>query len=236
MTIMDPKQLLGREIAKLVQDKQTLGLGTGSTADEATKAIGERIKAEKLTVYGVPTSDRTAALASKVGFKIRDLSEELLDWGYDGADEVERATLNILKGGGGAMTREKLVAKKCQRWIVLIDESKLVDKLGGKFPIPVEVVEEQMQRVIENIFEKYQPSDIAIRQRSGEKRWYRTDFGNTVIDVKVTPGMVKPEWESEWERMPGVVGSGLFLGGYADEVWVGHSDGHLEKIPGAGKR
>lgn len=231
---MDPKKLLGQEIARLVKNNEILGLGTGSTADEATKAIGERIKKEKLTVYGVPTANRTAELAVSVGIKVRDLGEEILDWGFDGADEVERVTLNILKGGGGAMTREKLVAKKCRRWIVIVDESKLVDQLGSKIGIPIEVVEEQMPRVIENIFEKYQPIDIAIRQKKQGSGQYRTDFGNPVLDVKVTPGTIKPQWEREWERLPGVVGTGLFLGGYADWVWVGKGDGTIEKLKTAG--
>lgn len=232
---MDPKKLLGREIAKLAADNQVIGLGTGSTANEAIIAIGDRVKKEALNIYGVPTSNRSGELAQTLGITIIHLGEKPIDWGFDGADEVEKTTLNILKGGGGAMTREKSIAKKCGRWIVMVDESKIVDKLGTKFPIPIEVQIDQMTRVIENLYEKYQPLDIIPRKKPDGSQ-YLTDFGNPVLDIRVVPGSIKDAWEKDWEMMPGVVGTGLFLGGYPDEVWIGKVTEEIEKIKGTGKR
>jgi ribose 5-phosphate isomerase A len=254
MPSLTPKQILGSEIAKKVQNNQVIGLGTGSTAKEAIKAIGERIQNEKLVVYGAPTSNRAEELAKNVGIiivndsispfnnssqpplNLRGGDNFPIDWGFDGADEVEQETLNILKGGWGCMTREKLVAKKCQHWIVMVDPSKFVDELGKRFPIPVEVQEDQMHRVIENLYEKYQPVDITVRQNKDGSGEFRTDFGNPIIDVKVAPGSIQREWEKEWEMMPGIVGTGLFLGGYPNEVWIGKNDGIIQKLPGPGNR
>lgn len=232
---MNAKQLLGSEIAKLIVTGQTVGLGTGSTATEGIKAIGERVKKEGITVYGVPTSNASEQLAQELGIMIENDRNKQIDWGFDGSDEVEIGTLNLLKGGGGAMTREKLIAKRCKRWIILVDESKMVHHLGEKFPVPIEVKEDQLFRILENIFESYNPIDITVRMRDNGTQFI-TDFGNPIIDVKLTPGSVDDKWEYEWERIPGVVGTGLFLGGYPDEVWIGNVDGRIEKIKGKGVR
>ena len=232
---MNIKQLLGKEIGKLIIDGQTVGLGTGSTAVEGIKAIGERIKKEGIVVHGVPTSNASEQLAKEMGIVIENDRNKQIDWGFDGSDEVEIGTLNLLKGGGGAMTREKLIAKRCKKWIVIVDESKTVTQLGEKFSIPVEVKEDQMFRIQENIFESYNPLDITVRMKDDGTQFV-TDFGNMIIDVKVAPGAVKDTWEYEWERIPGVVGTGLFLGGYPDEDWIGKADGTIEKIKGPGER
>ena len=235
MTNLSSKHILGQAIARQVKHNQVLGLGTGSTAEEAIEAIGFRLKGEGIRVFGVATSNRCEELAKNVGIEIIQSGEKPINWGFDGADEVEKETFNLLKGGWGSMTREKSVAKKCPRWIVIVDQSKLVSQLGEKFPIPVEVKEDQMHRVIENLYERYQPVDIVIRQKKDGTGEFRTDFGNPVIDVKVAPGSIKNEWEKEWEMIPGVVGTGLFLGGYPDEVWVARGEG-IEKVSGLGKR
>ncbi len=243
---MNVKQILGNEIASLVQDGDVLGLGTGSTAEEAIKHIGDRVKGLGIRVYGVSTSNRCEDLAKRVGIEIIKLGDPStllrmnpsgfkINWGFDGADEVEKGTLNLLKGGWGCMTREKSVAKKCQRWIVVVTESKLVDKLGETFPIPLEVREDQMHRIIENLYEKYQPLDVTVRQNK-DGGPFLTDFGNPILDMKVTPGSIQPNWEKELEMLPGIVGTGLFLGGYPDEVWVGQENGEIKKQSGLGKR
>lgn len=246
---MNPKQMLGSEIAKRVQDGDVLGLGTGSTAEEGIKAIESRIMNHELReIYGVPTSNKTEALARSVGINIIKLGDPStpfipsnvegvrMTWGFDGADEVEKGTLNLLKGGGGAMTREKSIAKKCPKWIVIVDESKLVNHLGETFPIPLEVREDQMHRIIENLYEKYHPLDVTVRQNKENTGPFLTDFGNLILDMKVSQGSIKPSWEKELEMLPGIVGTGLFLSGYPDEVWVGRSDGTVEKLTGPGKR
>lgn len=232
---MDIKKLLGQEIARQVKQGQVIGLGSGSTAEAAILKIGDRVKKEGLKVFGVATSERVEKLARKLGIVTGELGKKDIDWGFDGADEVEVGTLNLLKGGGGAMTREKIIAEKCPRWIIIVDESKLVDQLGKHHPIPIEVHQDQMGRVMENIYEKYSPLDISQRLNA-DGGFFLTDFGNFIIDVKVAPGSIKEEWEKEWEMIPGVVGTGLFLGGYPDEVWVGKKDGLIDKIKGLDKR
>ncbi len=256
------KDILGEATARYAANGQIIGLGSGSTSERAIKAIGDRIKKEGLTIFGIATSNKVEQLAKEVGITTEKLGNRQIDWGFDGADEVEKGTLNLLKGGGGAMTREKSVAKKCPQWIIIVDESKLVNQLGEKFPVPVEVQADQMGRVIENLYEKYQPLDIQTRLKTAgpalgfppvgapnvraagtlppaspaSANLYFTDFGNPIIDVKVVPGSIKNEWEREWEMIPGVVGTGLFLGGYPDEVWVAYGDARIEKIRGKGKR
>ncbi len=124
-----------------IKNGMIVGLGTGSTAFHAVNAIGDRMKAEGLSIIGVPTSSRTADQARGLGITLASLEDRpSLDLAIDGADEIELSTLNLIKGAGGALLQEKLVEVSAARLIIIADETKKVDKLGARFAIPVEVV------------------------------------------------------------------------------------------------
>jgi len=124
----------------LVESGMIVGLGTGSTAALAVDALGKRVK-DGLRIIGVPTSEHTAAQARGLGIPISSLAEHTeLDLTIDGADEIQLGTLDLIKGRGGALLREKVVASSSRRLIIIADDTKLVDRLGTKFEVPVEVV------------------------------------------------------------------------------------------------
>ncbi len=139
MNADDQKRIAGEHAANLVEEGMIVGLGTGSTAEKAVHALGRRFK-EGLKFTGVPTSDETGQLAQSYGIPLVRLDElEVLDLTIDGSDEVD-PQLELIKGHGGALVREKLVARTGRRFIVIVDESKLVERLGQHMPVPVEVV------------------------------------------------------------------------------------------------
>ena len=124
-----------------IENKMVLGLGSGSTASLAIALIGQRVAADGLEVVGIPTSERTAALARKVGVPLTDFARHRrIDLTIDGADQIEQGTLSLIKGLGGAMLREKIVAEASTRMIVVADHTKLVKQLGSATPLPVEIV------------------------------------------------------------------------------------------------
>ena len=134
------KSAAAEAAASLVEDGMVVGLGSGSTASLAVAAIGRRVRAG-LRITGIPTSEKTAAQARALGIPLATLEEcERIHLTIDGADEVERTTLNLIKGLGGALLREKIVAGATERFVVVVDERKLVDRLGTRGPVPVEVV------------------------------------------------------------------------------------------------
>jgi ribose 5-phosphate isomerase A len=131
------KQAAAEAAVALVEDGMVLGLGTGSTATLAVDALGLRVK-QGLRIVGVPTSEHTAAQARGLGIPISSLAEQPeLDLTIDGADEIQRGTLALIKGRGGALLREKMVASASRRLAIIADETKLVDRLGAHFAVPV---------------------------------------------------------------------------------------------------
>ena len=141
LTQNELKKLAAEEAVKRVESGMVVGLGTGSTAAFAVSAIGERMQAEGLKIIGVPTSTRTFEQAQSLGIPLATLEEQpKLDLAIDGADEIELSSLNLIKGAGGALLREKLVEVSADRLIIIADASKKVGKLGEKFALPVEVV------------------------------------------------------------------------------------------------
>src|SRR5579863_5279329 len=134
------KQTAAESAVALVEDGMILGLGTGSTAKLAVAAIGKRVQ-QGLRVTGIPTSEFTGAQARSLGIPVSSIDQHpQIDLTIDGADEVELGTLNLIKGRGGALLREKIVASASRRLVIIVDESKLVDRLGSHFALPVELV------------------------------------------------------------------------------------------------
>ncbi len=214
----DPKQVSGTYAANLVQDGMAVGLGTGSTARFAILRLGERVK-EGLNIVAIPTSEASAKLATELGIKLVGFNDVThLDITIDGADEID-GNFYMLKGGGGALLREKVVASLTKRQVCIVDPNKSVEKLG-KFPLPVEVVKfgwEVVARCIEAMGGKY-----TVRQRDGQS--YVTDNGNYILDCDFYPIENPPELEKALKMLPGVVEVGLFIN-LAHTLIMGHPSG-----------
>lgn len=217
------KELVAREIASRVKDGDVLGIGTGSTVDLALKEIGERIRGEGLTVSALTTSYQSAMSCGQFGICLLDpLSYEgELTWGFDGADEVD-SKLRLIKGRGAAMLREKIVAERCRAFVVIIDDSKLVSRLGERCPVPVEVIPEALHSVKRRLL-SFGATSIVLRDAlPGKHGPVITEKGNVVLDV-VLPS-ISEDAEREIKGIAGVVETGLFLT-QASEVVVGGKDG-----------
>ncbi len=201
------KEAAGRAAARLVQDGDVVGLGTGSTAYFAVIALGERVKAG-LKIIGIPTSVATADLARRVGIPLTTLDEHPeIDITIDGADEVD-PKLNLIKGGGGALTREKVVATASKKMVVVADSGKVVKTLG-KFPLPVEVIA-FARTVIEKKIAALGGSPKLRMKADGSP--YLTDNGNEILDCSFGKISDPAALARELSEMPGVVEHGLFIG------------------------
>jgi ribose 5-phosphate isomerase A len=217
------KELAGRAAAQLVRDSEIVGLGTGSTAYFTVIALGERMKAG-LKIIGIPTSEATASLARSVGIPLTTLDKKPeIDITIDGADEFD-PHLNLIKGGGGALTREKVVASASKKMVVVADSSKAVPVLG-KFPLPVEVIT-FARTVVENKIATL-GGHPKLRQRPDGSPFI-TDNGNQILDCsfgKITDTAALARALSD---MPGIVEHGLFIG-IAKLAIVGRNGG-IEEI------
>jgi ribose 5-phosphate isomerase A len=209
---MDPFEKLKQEAAEvaagLVESGMIVGLGTGSTAKFAVEALGQRVK-DGLHIIGIPTSETTARQARSVGIQISSLAEHTeVDLTIDGADEIQHGTLDLIKGHGGALLREKVVASASRRLIIIADESKLVDQLGTRFALPVEVVPfgwQATERKLQQL-----GSHTKLRPGSDEKPFV-TDGGNFIIDCSFSPIAAPAVLDQELNSVVGVVEHGLFL-------------------------
>jgi len=218
MDVESLKKLAGEEAAKYVRDGMVVGLGTGSTVKYTILKIGEMVR-DGLDIVGIPTSKATENLAKELGIPLGDLGDyDYIDITIDGADEVDRK-LNLIKGGGGALLREKMVAYYSKMEIIVVDERKMKEYLGG-FPLPVEVVPYGWKRTLKEL-EKL-GCIPKLRERNGEI--YITDNGNYIIDCKFCRIENPEELEKCIDNIPGVVESGLFVN-MATEVIVGSEDG-----------
>ena len=223
MADMDPvklmKQEVGRAAAAQVKSGSIVGLGTGSTTAFAIQFIGERLAAGEITdIVGIPTSFQASVLAKKHGIPLTTLDEApRIDIAIDGADEVDPQQ-NLIKGGGAAHTREKVVDGLAERFIVVVDSSKLVDKLGSTFALPVEVLPMAVTPVTRAL--EALGGTPELRMGVNKDGPVITDQGNMVLDVKMT-GIDNPaELEKTINNIPGVLENGLFVG-VADEVLIG---------------
>ncbi len=215
------KELVASAVAKKVTNGQVIGLGSGTTVELAIRALGRRVREEKLEVFGVPTSQETSLLAERNGLRVlSNFAHPKLDWAFDGADEIDPA-LNAIKGRGAAMLLEKIIAKKAGGLTVVITEDKLVDRLGRKFAIPVEVVPEALEHVSEVLL-AMGAGEAKLRYTNGKYGPLVTEKGNFVLDVRFDP--VKPELEAQIKSITGVVESGLFIG-CVKEVLVARMNG-----------
>ena len=198
-----------------VQGGQTLGLGTGRAAEAFVKALGQKV-ADGLNVRGVPTSERTETLARELGIPLVTLAEAgQLDVTFDGADEVDPG-LDLIKGYGGALVREKIVAASSHELVILVGEEKLVSQLGERGRLPVEVIgfgEALASRRLQAL------GCEPVRRTDSNGQPSITDNGHFILDCAVAPIDRPAEFEQEILSIPGVLGTGLFVG-LADAVIV----------------
>lgn len=207
-----------------IQSGMIVGLGTGRAAKRGIRALAERVKEESLQITCVPTSQGSEHTALEMGLSIQEFSlVERIDYLFDGADEVDR-DLRMLKGSGGAMTRERMVAWASQRRIYMIDESKLVTRLGTNATLPIAVIPfglASIRAALRNM------GLNGVVRRAMDGHLFLTDNANLVIDV--TLGEHDPEQVAEWlNGIPGIVDHGLFLT-EADEVLV-ETPGGVERL------
>ncbi|WP_413160281.1 ribose-5-phosphate isomerase RpiA [Capilliphycus salinus ALCB114379] len=213
------KQQVGKAAADRVQSGSIVGLGTGSTTAYTIQYLGERLQSGELKdIKGVPTSFQASVLAKQYGIPLTTLDEiDHMDVAIDGADEVD-PNKNLIKGGGAAHTREKIVDTLADQFIVVVDSSKLVEKLGSTFLLPVEV----LPLAITPVMQKIEKLGGKPTLRMGVKKAgpVITDQGNMVIDVKFDSIDNPAELEQTLNNIPGVLENGLFVG-VADLILVG---------------
>lgn len=204
---------------KFVKDGMVLGLGTGSTARHVLEGLAGLVR-QGWHLSGVPTSLATAEAAKLLDLPLTSLEEHpVLDVAIDGADEVD-PRLDLIKGLGGALFRERIVAAAAKKFIVVVDDSKLVKRLGSKAPVPVEVHPfgtRTAKSALENL-----GATVAVRVRDGQA--FRTDNGNPILDARFRTIRSAASLARDIDAIPGVVGHGLFVG-MADVVLVGTEKG-----------
>jgi ribose 5-phosphate isomerase A len=215
------KEIVAKEIAKRVKDGDVIGVGTGTTVDAALTEIGKRVKAEGLRITVVPTSYQSAWRCQDLGFIVMYPGYRgHLSWGFDGADQVSKNRWAI-KGKGGAMLQEKILAKRCTKFVLIVDETKVVETLGLGCPIPVEVVPEAVTLADEGL-KSLGAKEVVIRVGTGKHGPVITERGNIILDA--TFASVTGRLEADIKSIIGVVDSGLFIN-YATEVMVAKADG-----------
>ena len=221
---MIAKQTAAEKAVELfIKDNMVVGLGSGSTSFFAIQKIAERM-IEGLSIKAVPSSSSTEKLATKLGIPIIPFSEvNKIDVTIDGADEVDKDN-NLIKGGGGALLREKILAYNSQKFVVIVDESKLVNRLGN-FPLPVEIVSFASELTIENL-KKLNCKPVI---RLNDAKPYITDNGNLIIDCLFNEILDPADLNDQLRNISGVVETGLFIK-MTSSIIIGHQDGATKII------
>lgn len=203
--MISEKQRSAEAACEYVKDGMIVGLGTGSTAEFAVKKIGELVR-NGLSIRGIPTSDATKILAESEGIPLIDFSETMfIDLTIDGADEID-ANLNMIKGGGAALLREKIVASASREEIIIVSVSKLVQQLGA-FPLPVEVIPFGWQVVFDQLESLQGNPELRLKQGQPSV----TDQGNFIVDCHFRKIENPEQLEQHLNMIPGVVENGLFI-------------------------
>jgi len=227
-SVVSPKQVAAERAVTYVQDGMTVGLGTGSTAAYAIVALARRVQAEGLRLRCLATSEASAALARVHGLPLMDWDSAVrFDLSIDGADEAD-PQFRLIKGGGGALVREKLVAAATVREIIIVDTSKMVSALGAR-PLPVAIVPWAWPSTLARLEACFGCQSALRREPSGEP--FRSDDGLLVADLRFPALLSDPNTlEPAINATLGVVECGLFIG-LCHHLIVGHADGSLDELP-----
>lgn len=220
MDVDSLKRAAGEAAAALIEDGMVVGLGTGSTAKFAVEAIGARVRAG-LKILGIPTSEQTAAQARSLGIPLGELTaDRRVDLTIDGADEVDIHSLDLIKGRGGALLREKIVASVSDRFVIVVDESKLVERLGRSV-LPVEVVPFGWEATAHKLREL---GAIPTRRKGGGGEAFVSEGGHYILDCTLSGKLSPAALGMELDGVVGVVEHGLFLG-MTSRVFAARADG-----------
>jgi ribose 5-phosphate isomerase A len=221
-TLSEFKQAAAESAVAQVMDGMIVGLGTGSTAALAVSALGKRVR-QGLRVVGIPTSEKTAELARGLGIPLSTLAEHSeIGLTIDGADEVELCTLNLIKGHGGALLREKIVASASARLIIIVDETKLVERLGAQCAVPAEVVPFGWQATAKKLAQLGTNPSLRKRAPGGEP--FITDGGHYILDCAFGAISLPADLDRQLDSVVGLVEHGLFIG-MTSQVIVGGKHG-----------
>jgi len=216
------KKKVALEAVKHVKDNFIVGLGSGSTAAYAIQEIGRLIQQDNLRILAVPSSSQAKYLAVQYGVPLTTLDEHhIIDLTIDGADEVDNK-FDMMKGGGGALTREKIIASAAKQVVIIADETKLVNKLGTTFRVPVEVLPFGLATAMVGI--KKLGGNPLLREGKGKVGAVVTDNGNYIVDVDFGPIDNAEKLNQQIKLIPGVIETGLFIG-LANIVYLGKSEG-----------
>ncbi|NML24050.1 ribose-5-phosphate isomerase RpiA [Pseudoflavitalea sp. G-6-1-2] len=222
-TSSEIKELVGTQAAELVQSGMTIGIGTGSTVEWLIKALGKKVSSG-LEIRAVSTSRATSALAAAHNIPLIDLNDAAkIQLTIDGADEID-PQLNLIKGGGGALLQEKIVAIAADELVIIADNSKLVKQLGA-FPLPVEVMIYNWKQV-EKIMMRHFETPVELRMKK-DGTPFITDHGNYIIDIPFQEIINPQQVHQELKNITGVAETGLFLG-MAHRALIGYPDGQTE--------
>lgn len=223
---LEAKRAAGHAAAQMVSSGMAVGIGTGSTAVAFIESLAERERSEGLSVEVVPTSFQSKALCLQSGFRVLDPAfVSGIDLCVDGADQID-PQLNAVKGGGACHTIEKIVASLAERYILIIDESKLVRVLGDGFPVPIEVMPAAFGLVTREI--SHLGFSCTPRSGAGKDGPVTTDGGNLILDIRTGPIDDPASLSRQLDSIPGLIGHGLFVS-MADAVVVGRvRDGEAE--------
>ena len=223
MSNVDPKKLAAEKAVEYLNDGMLIGLGTGTTAYWAIQKIGAMVK-EGLKIKAVSSSDHSASLAKQLNIPLADINSiHGIDITIDGADEVDPKK-NLIKGGGGALLREKILAINTKQYIIVVDESKMVNQLG-KFPLPVEIVRFASKLTMKKI--ERLGCELTLRMKEGKE--FITDNGNLIADCKFGSIQNVDTLNQQLHAIAGVVETGLFAN-FSPVIVVGHSTGNVQVI------
>ena len=204
----EAKVRLAQQIADKVNDGDIVGAGSGSTVYLALFAIAERVKKEKLNVKVIPSSLEITMACSNLGIAVTSLFEDKPDWAFDGADEVD-PNKSLIKGRGGALFKEKLLIRSSLKNYILVDEGKIVTRLGSNFPVPIEVFPGALVYV-ESALRAMGITDITLRAAKGKDGPIITENNNCILDVRFDH--IADDMEQKIKSITGVIESGLFIG------------------------
>jgi ribose 5-phosphate isomerase A len=221
---MNSKQLAAEHAVQFIKDGMTVGLGTGSTSAFAIDAIGKKVQ-QGFSIKAVASSYRSEEQAKSLGITLIPFSEvQTIDIYIDGADEVDK-DLNLIKGGGGALLREKVLTFNSKEFLVIVDASKMVEYLG-KFLLPVEIVPFANELTIRRL--QGLGCSTTVREQDGKS--YTTDNGNMIIDCNFSKIENVSELDQSIRSIPGVVENGLFPRSLVSKVIVGYENGEVKVI------
>jgi ribose 5-phosphate isomerase A len=209
VTNLDAKEKVASQMTARLHDGDVVGVGSGSTSLLALHALANKANENGWLFTAITTSIEMEMACADLRVRTSSLIELRPDWSFDGADEVD-GERNMIKGRGGAMLREKLIMASSPERYILVDQTKLVEQLGLKFPIPLELVPESLQLVRSQLLERFEVHEIELRMAAGKDGPVITENRNLIFDVRFDH--VTPDLDPQLNSVPGVVGTGLFVG------------------------